>query len=222
MGIYMETIVFVDVDGVLIKGQTQKFLLDYLLEHKKIPPFLFFMVTCWFILYKIGLIKDSFKIRKITYRYLKGWDVNETKKIFKDFFEEKIKPKVNMSMVTIMKNHIEKGEKIVLVSASLKEIIDRLKEYFGLEYAISTELEVTDGKYTGNINGLVPYGKYKVDKISEFLRNNNFSLRNSWAYSDHISDSGLLQIVENPCAIDPDSKLRHIAVKNGWRINDFK
>ncbi|MCX5704374.1 MAG: HAD-IB family hydrolase [Candidatus Omnitrophica bacterium] len=218
----MSAVVFFDVDGVLIKGQTQKFLMSYLLKHKKIPLFLFFIVNCWFILYKIGLIKDVFEIRKIVYQYFKGWDVIKTKEIFKDFFEEEIKPKVNMLVVDIMRGHIKKGEKIVLLSASLREIIDMLKEYLGLEYAISTELEVKNNKYTGNIAGLVPYGKYKIIKISQFLQDNKFSLRHSWAYSDHISDLELLQIVENSCVVNPDRKLRHIAIKNGWRIYDFE
>jgi len=218
----MSSMVFFDVDGVLIKEQTQKLLIRYLLEKKKLPFHLFLKVSCWFALYKIGLVRDVFKIRIMAFKHFKGWDINEARKTFKDFFEKEIKRRINSGAVGIINNHIEKGDKVILVSASLKEIIDILREYLGLEFAIYTELETDNNFYTGNISGMVPYGEYKIKKIYEFLKEEGYSLGNSWAYCDHISDLPLLQIVSNPRVVNPDRRLRRIAREKGWPIYELR
>lgn len=218
----MNAIVFFDVDGVLVKGQTQKFLICYLFEKRKISFFLFLKIYLWFVLYKIGLTKDVLKIRKSAFRQLKGWHISEMKEILKDFFEKKIKPNIDLKTVEIIKSHLNNNDEVVLLSASLKEIVNMIKDYLKLKFEISTELEVKNGVYTGNVKGIIPYGKAKVTKVLEFLDAHRYSLKNSWAYADHISDIHLLELTTHPCVVNPNRELRSIAQKRNWRIYDFR
>ena len=42
------------------------------------------------------------------------------------------------------------------------------------------------------------------------------------AYSDSANDLPMLSLVGDPCAINPDHRLRHHARENGWRIHDYR
>ena len=47
-------------------------------------------------------------------------------------------------------------------------------------------------------------------------------LRRSSAYSDSYNDLPMLSMVGDPCAINPDAKLRAHAREQGWRIRDYR
>ncbi len=42
------------------------------------------------------------------------------------------------------------------------------------------------------------------------------------AYSDSYNDLPLLNAVGNPCAINPDTRLRDHARSHGWQIRDYR
>ena len=42
------------------------------------------------------------------------------------------------------------------------------------------------------------------------------------AYSDSANDIPLLTLVGDPCAVNPDAKLRGYAKQRGWRIRDYR
>jgi HAD superfamily hydrolase (TIGR01490 family) len=214
-------VAFFDVDGVIVKGQTQKFLIKYLLKKRKIPLWLYIKIYFWFIFYKLGLVKETIKIREKVIKYFKGQDVVEFEKIFDDFFEKEIKQRINKKVFNLIKKHLENKDIVVLTSASLEEIVERIKNYVGANFVIATKLGRNSGKYTGEIDGKIPYGENKVLKIKEFLEEKKYTFEESYAYSDHISDLPLLEFVENPCAVNPDKELRKVAIKKGWKIYDL-
>jgi len=214
----MKKLAFFDVDNVFVNGQTQKLLLKYLFSRHKISWSVFVKIYFWFVLYKLGMIKDTMKIRACAFKLMKGWDEMDTKKLFKDFFHIEIKPRIFKKCVNFIDKHIKQNYEIILVSASIYEIVNELKEFLSLKEAIATQLEIKNNKYTGNIVGMVPYGKNKADAIKEMVKNRGFSLDGSYAYADHISDLPLLEIVSNPIVVNPDKELLKTARDRGWNV----
>jgi HAD superfamily hydrolase (TIGR01490 family) len=218
----MIKIVFFDVDNVLVKGQTQKLLLNFLFKKRKIGCLFFLKLCLWFLLYKFNLVKDTTKIRRESFKLMKNWDEEETKKLFKEFFDREIRPHIFPQSIKLIKTYIKQGCEVVLTSSSIFEIVDELKKYLFLKFTISTKLEIIDGKYTGRVLGKIPYGENKVTAVKNFLNNNGFVLEKSYAYADHYSDLPLLDTVTNPVVINPDRRLRKIAKERKWNIYDFK
>ncbi len=218
----MKKIVLFDIDNVLIEGQTQKLLIHFLLKKRRIKLLFFLKLYFWFLFYRLGLIKDTIKIREKAFKSLTGWDEVEAKQLFKYFFEEYIKPRIFNESIDMIRTHINHGYEVILVSASLSEIVDEFKKYLSLKFAISTKLEIVNGVYTGKILGNIPYGENKVKAAKIFLEDKDFALEESYAYADHFSDLPLLEMVRNPVVVNPDSKLRKIATKRKWTIYDFK
>ncbi len=53
------------------------------------------------------------------------------------------------------------------------------------------------------------------------IKKNNLDLKNATFYSDSINDLPLLDAVKNPIAVNPDRKLREIAIERNWDIEDL-
>ena len=67
----MRELVIFDLDNTLIKGQSQAFLLSYLLKKGVITPFFYLKLMSWFIFYKLGLIKNPGRIMDYSFSFLK-------------------------------------------------------------------------------------------------------------------------------------------------------
>ncbi len=217
----MKRVIFFDVDNVLVNGQTQKLLLQFLFKKRKIGCRIFLKINIWFLFYKLHLVKDTIKIREEAFKSLAKWDEKSTKILFKEFFIQEIKPRVITQSINIIQRYKNQGYEVILISASIAEIVDELKEYLSLKIAVSTKLEIIDSRYTGRIVGEVPYGENKTKAVIKLLKDNSFTLDGSYAYSDHLSDLPLLELVANPVVVNPDAKFRKIAVEKKWSIYDF-
>ncbi|MBU1130954.1 HAD-IB family hydrolase [Patescibacteria group bacterium] len=216
----MSYVVFFDLDDTLLKGQSQKLLVKYLFQRKKVSVFFLMMIYFWFILYKLNLVKDVIKIREISFRICRGWNVLYTIDLLNDFFKD-IKSKFYKDAINEINLHKEKDGKIILVSASLLPLVEIIRKYFSFDYAIATDLKSENGIFTGEIFGSVVYGENKKNLIKEFLKEKKISLKGSFAYSDHISDYDLFELADNPIVVNPNKKLFNIAKQKGWMVKIF-
>lgn len=115
--------------------------------------------------------------------------------------------------------HQARGEDRVIVSASPIEIVGMLAERLGLEGAVGTRAAVDEhGRYTGRLDGAFCYGQGKVVEVRRLAAERGYDLAACTAYSDSISDVGLLECVGTAVAVNPDRQLRDLAVARGWRI----
>ncbi len=214
----MSVFVFFDVDGVLIRQPTLKLFIRYLFSKGEIKLLVLMKYLWWFLLLKLNLLKNfSVKYEEVLNDF-KNTNVSKTESYIKDFFSSVIIPGIEENIVGIINKHKQNGDVVILVSSSVADIINLLREYLGLEYSIATELEVENGMYTGKKLNLIPYGKNKVIRIKEFIKEKDLSLDDSWAYTDSISDLPLLEFVNNPYAVNPDTELRSEAKVRGWPI----
>ena len=106
----------------------------------------------------------------------------------------------------------------VFLSATIEEIALYLAEVFNVNHVIATKLEFINGRYTGQIQGEVPYGENKVKFAKDFIKKNALNLIGSFAYCDHYSDLYLLKYVNNPIVVNPDHWLKRFALSNNWEI----
>lgn len=217
----MQKYVFFDVDGVLIKGQSQKYLLRYLFKKRKISVFLFTKLIIWFFFYKIGIFNNPKKIRNEAYKNFKGWDIAGTKKLFKDFFLEKIQPHLNKKAIDVLNKHLQNQDNVILISAALKDIVSLLGAHLGVKHCIASELKEENGKYAGVLQKVAPYGRDKIKRIKDFLGDDKNIFNNAWVYADHFSDIPLLELAKVSCVVNPDKKLYRYSKIKGWKIYKF-
>ncbi|OGD67940.1 hypothetical protein A3I18_01580 [Candidatus Campbellbacteria bacterium RIFCSPLOWO2_02_FULL_35_11] len=217
-------IVIFDVDDTLIRGQSQQLFIKYLLKRGLISYFVYIKIITWFILYKLGFVSDPKKIAEYSFKLFKGKSKEEIEKLSKDFFQKILSKEFYEETLDIIKEHKNKGHKIILLSNAIEIIVGKISEHLNIPDYICTKLEVVNEIYTGKISGEITYGQNKVEKIKNYLSENNIKLEEaeSWGYGDHSSDIFVLELVKYPFAVNPDKKLRKVALERNWKILKFK
>lgn len=211
-----------DIDNTLVRGQTQQLLLKYL-RRKKIVSFdVYIKISLWFILYKIGLINDPKKIMEYAFSFLKDWSISKMADLINDFFNNNLKSLFYAKGIDEVKKHQNEGREILLVSNAIEPIVEKIASYLSVKNYICTKLEITNGKYTGKIEGNMVYGKNKVPLIRKFISDNNIEIKNTWGYGDHVSDIYFLEIVAHPFAINPSKQLLKEATLRNWPVLNFE
>ncbi|RJQ33611.1 HAD-IB family hydrolase [Candidatus Parcubacteria bacterium] len=216
-------LVFFDVDNTIFNGYTQKCFIKYLYKNKYIKFIDLIFSYIWFIFYKLNFVKNIDIGIKFYLRFLKGLKYVDFLVIVENFFNDN-KDLIFDSAKYEIKNHIENNRQIILVSTSLYPIVDLIRKYVGADDLIATKLENIGDKLTGNIDGFAVYGDRKLYEVKKYISNYMDELINikTYFYSDHHSDYELLNYVDYPVVVNPDNKLHNIAVKNNWKILNYK
>ena len=87
---------------------------------------------------------------------------------------------------------------------------------------MGTVAEHLDGVYTGRLVGDLLHGPAKSEAVRALAEREGLDLARCSAYSDSFNDLPMLTMVGDPCAINPDARLRAHARQHGWRVHDYR
>ncbi|MFL6098704.1 MAG: HAD family hydrolase [Actinomycetales bacterium] len=149
-----------------------------------------------------------------------GWDVEHVKAIVAETLHDLIDPMVYDEAADLIEQHHASGRDVVIVSSSGTEVVEPIGELLGADHVIATQMEIVDGRYTGEIGWYV-YGSAKAEAIRQLAEIESYDLSQSYAYSDSATDLPMLEAVGHPCAVNPDRALRQAAARRGWPVLDF-
>ena len=141
-------------------------------------------------------------------------------KLHKEFMAFNIKDFVLPKAQKLVSKHKLRGDFCVIITATNSYITKPIAKLFDADLLIATDLEMTNGYYTGKIHGIACYREGKLAKLNQWIEScsQNRSLANSTFYSDSINDLPLMEAVQTPIAVDPDDKLLKISQQRGWEV----
>ncbi len=84
-----------------------------------------------------------------------------------------------------------------------------------------SELEVVDGKFTGQPIEPLCYGEGKITRAWNLLEQHGIGFDRVTFFSDSITDLPLLSKVEVPVAVNPDRRLLKAARARGWQVQNW-
>lgn len=84
------------------------------------------------------------------------------------------------------------GYKIAIVSGGFRFFIDRFKETYGLDYGFANELEIVDGKVTGNLVGDIVDAQAKRDILLSLASREGLAVEQVVAVGDGANDIQML------------------------------
>ncbi|MAE59096.1 MAG: phosphoserine phosphatase SerB [Halobacteriovorax sp.] len=116
---------------------------------------------------------------------LKGLDANVMEDILSNL---PLTPGVEDFLKTIKKL----GYKVAVISGGFTFFAEALKEKLGLDYAFANELEIIDGKLTGNVLGTIVNAEQKAILVNLIAQQENISLEQVVAIGDGANDLPML------------------------------
>ena len=128
--------------------------------------------------------EDSFKQR---IKLLKGLDASVLKEVAENL-------PITEGLGRLMKVLQKVGFKTAILSGGFTYFGDYLKDKYGFDYMYANELEIVDGKLTGNYLGAVVTGKRKAELLTLIAQVEKIDIRQTVAVGDGANDLPMLGI----------------------------
>jgi HAD superfamily hydrolase (TIGR01490 family) len=213
---------FFDLDHTLISRATPLALANTFRRRRLIRRRDLLKAAAWHLIFLVrGLGEEA--VRKGAEDgmvLLKGIPVAELEEMIGGAMEQVLCPLVYAEPLDLLAEHRERGEPAYVLSASLQEIVAHIALDLGFDGAVGSTCEIVDGVYTGK--SVRPcYGTFKADVLRELAEREGIDLAASVAYSDSHTDLAFLEAVGRPVAVNPDAKLRAVALERGWPVYVF-
>ena len=154
--------------------------------------------------------------------FIEGHTVAELEELGEAIFDEAMAHRIWPGTRALAQLHLDQGQRVWLVTAAPVEIAQIIARRLGLTGAMGTVAEHADGVYTGRLVGELLHGPGKGEAIKALAAREGLDLARCSAYSDSYNDLPMLTLVGDPCAINPDGRLRAHARAAGWRVRDYR
>lgn len=181
-----------DFDGTLT---TKDSFLEFIIftRGRTVLFFSFFLFLPQLVLMKMGLYSNEKAKQKVFSFCFKGMSADDFEKCGHAFMH-RIETFVRPGTIVKLREHLSRGDKVYVVSASVTDWIQPWCESNGIENVVGTEAEKVDGQITGRFLGRNCYG---AEKVRRFLQREPF--RDNYylfAYGDSRGDNELLQLAD--------------------------
>ena len=154
--------------------------------------------------------------------FIAGHTVAELQELTEEIFDEAMAHRIWPGTRAQAQLHLDQGQRVWLVTAAPIEIAQVIARRLGLTGAMGTVAEHDAGVYTGRLVGDMLHGPAKAEAVRALAEREGLDLQACSAYSDSFNDLPMLSMVGDPCAINPDSRLRAHAREAGWRVRDYR
>jgi HAD superfamily hydrolase (TIGR01490 family) len=209
-------IAFFDVDETIVSIKTMFDFYDYFLEALGYTPAEQDESRAKALaLLRPGMPREQGN--RLFYQRFAGHDAAEVAEIGRNWFADRLDRGglFHRDVLAALDGHHADGLLTVLVSGSFRGPLEPLARYTGADRLLCTELEVRDGVYTGNVTrGMI--GAAKADAARGLLVDSGIAAAGCFAYGDHMSDVGLLELVGHPVVVGPNPELIALADVYGW------
>ncbi|MFB6890750.1 HAD family hydrolase [Kitasatospora sp. NPDC056327] len=115
--------------------------------------------------------------------------------------------------------HRALGHPVVLVSGSMRPLLEAVAEDLGADAVCCTEQEVAGGVLTGEVARPM-IGRAKADAVTALIRARGVRAADCFAYGDHESDLAMLRAVGHPVVVNGSPGLVAQARRAGWPVLD--
>ncbi len=167
--------------------------------------------------YKAGVL-DIDEFLRFSLKPLSQLSMTELSQLHQSFMQECIIPIISEQARELVQQHRDSGNILLIITATNNFITAPIAREFGIENLLATKAEILNNQYTGQVSGIPCFQEGKVTRLNEWLEKTDYSLENSYFYSDSHNDIPLLKKVSYPIAVDPDEKLKEYATQQGWKI----
>jgi len=207
-----------DLDNTLLNGDSDHAWGEFLIEKGMVDAIFYKESNDRFYReYQTGTL-DIHRYVEFALEPLTRHDRTELDTLHAQFMREKIAPMRLAQADALLAQHRSRGDYLLIITATNSFVTRPIAAALGVDDILATDPEFDGRRFTGRISGTPCFREGKVTRLKQWLASNQHSLEGSWFYSDSHNDLPLLELVDNPVAVDADDTLRVEAVKKGWKV----
>ena len=213
-------VAFFDLDHTIFNVNSGRILIEHAHKRGLIHLKQIILAYLFSALYGIGLLNAEYIMKKLAI-WLKGISEKDFIEFSDTVFDKYLKDAVRPDAKKEIDYHKKNNAYMVILSAATWYICRPAKELLLFDDILCSKLEVVDGTFSGNPDGDYCFGVEKLNRVKQYCKKHNFEIKQAYYYADSHSDVMVLKAVGNPVCVTPDSKLKKVALKNGWSIRQW-
>jgi HAD superfamily hydrolase (TIGR01490 family) len=211
---------FFDVDGTIVTGNIVRYYAD--LRGLDAPRWRRAATTLGVALHVPRFLwldaRDRGSMQRAVYALYRGFDAAELEQRARTYFEQHLRARLFAGALGRIAEHHRRGERVVLVSGSLRPLVAPLAEHVAASDFLCSELETRDGVCTGRLLEPPLAGARKAAAVAAYIERHGLEREACCGYADSNDDIAMLAAVGQPSVVNPGRRLRRIAVERGWTV----
>jgi HAD superfamily hydrolase (TIGR01490 family) len=212
---------FFDIDGTLIAKNSGPLYMKFLRRRGEIRRRDLWHTLYLFLRYKLGLL-DIEAAAASTSAWIRGRREQDIADHCRVWYRDIVRQYLQPEMVGRVRHHQAQGHVVALLSSTTPYLAGPLAEELGIEHLIVSRLVVEEGRFTGDVQRPICYGRGKIHWAKRFAADHDVDLGASWFYTDSVTDLPMLEIVGHPEVVNPDPRLRREARRRGWNVTHLR
>lgn len=210
------TAAFFDLDETLISTKSMFMFLDFYLRQTRRPQAPTYENVMQAIHAKVKEGASRIDINHYYYSLFEGERQAYVRQLADECFARS-PIQWQHDVVARLKRHLHKGDRVVIVSGAMRDIIDPIAKQLGVIEFLCSELGIRDGFYTGTLMQQA-IGVGKADLLQRYCTSHDVDPAQCWAYGDHLSDRHMLSCVGHAVAVYPHADLMALARARRWEV----
>ncbi|HMD97858.1 MAG TPA: HAD-IB family hydrolase [Terriglobia bacterium] len=162
------------------------------------------------------------RFNEVFYREYRGMRREWLLELAEDLFHKVVLPSIHPGAKDLIEADRAAGYRLVLVTGELDFALGPVLRYFGFDSLVSNRLVYENGIATGEVVAPLIAEHAKVSAMTDALVASHFDRFRAKAYSDSFSDVPMLEAVGSPTAVNPDRRLKRVAVERGWPVLNLR
>ncbi|MDB9854876.1 HAD-IB family hydrolase [Gammaproteobacteria bacterium] len=214
-------LVIFDLDNTILNGDSDYAMINYLVHTQALDESAGKQNQIFIEDYQRGELDfDAYTTFALS-AYI-GMTRSEINEYMLPFVAKVIEPMINTLALKIIHDHGDRGDTILLASATNELIVQPIAKRLDIQNVIGTQVKFINNKCTGEYIPPSALGEGKLQLVQQWMQKNNFDdFSGVTFYSDSINDLSLLEAVDFPKAVNPDAMLEKISLERGWEIIDL-
>jgi len=192
-----------DIDYTITRKETLMEFFKYMIK-KDIKNIRFLPRALHCGLMYLMKVYDEKRVKEGFLKFIEGMHEEKLSELTSEFFESTIKNILYNDAIEMMRKLKSQGYDIYLISASPEFYVKEFYKIKEVDRVIGTKFEFKDKTFARKMDGENCKGEEKVRRLKEVLSEENIKVdfKESYMFSDSLSDKPLLDLVGNPYLIN--------------------
>lgn len=209
-----------DFDGTIIAGYSATVFIREQIRRGDLSPRQLVELTTAMTGFGLGNLGFS-AMMAVTAQFMRGIEESAYEEIGERLYLNHIARSVYPESRALIEAHLARGHTVAVISSATPYQVEPAARDLGIPNVLCTQLEVKNGRFTGQVLSPTCFGQGKVDAAEQLAAEHQADLDASFFYSDSTDDQLLLERVGHPRALNPSARLAGLARDREWPVARF-